>query len=67
MSKELDYDNIAGELQTKAMQFSALKSYNDFYFNKEKYALKYIDDLLFDLREYKKIIKKELLKKDSSE
>lgn len=62
MSKELNYYNIAGELQTKAYQFNALGLNKDEHYNKEKQALKYIDDLIYDLREYKKLIKEELVK-----
>ena len=63
-SKELNYYNIAGDLQTKALQFNALGLNTDNHYNKEEQALKYIDDIIFDLKEYKKSIKKELLKKE---
>ncbi len=67
MNKEINYYNIAGDLQTKALQFNALGVNTDKHYNKEEQALKYIDALIYDLREYKKLIKRELLKKDKSE
>jgi len=67
MFGQLDYYGIAGDLQTKAMQFNALGSNASDHYNKEEQALKYIDDLIYDLREQKKIIKRELAKKAKQE
>ena len=67
MFKQLDYYGIAGDLQTKAMQFNALGSNSSEHYNKEEQALKYIEDLMYDLREHKKIIKRELAKKEKKE
>ena len=67
MFKHLDYYGIAGDLQTKAMQFNALGSNTSAHYSKEEQALKYIDDLMYDLREHRKLIKKELSKKEKSE
>lgn len=67
MTKELNYYNIAGDLQTKAYQFNALGSDTGYNYNKEECALKYINDIIYDLKEYKKLIKKELIKKEKQE
>lgn len=64
MFGQLDYYGIAGDLQTKAMQFSTLASSTSDHCNKEEQALKYIEDLMYDLREHRKIIKRELAKKE---
>lgn len=67
MNKELNYFNVAGDLQTKALQFNALGLNTDIHYDKERRALKYIDDLICDLREYKKLIKRELAEKEKME
>lgn len=56
---EVDFDDLAGECQTKAMQFSHLKqnsgtSQSFMYIS----AINYIDDLMYELQKAKRRIKK---------
>lgn len=56
---EVDFDDLAGECQTKAMQFSHLKQ-NSGVSQSFMYtaAINYIDDLMYELQKAKRRIKK---------
>ena len=55
--KEINYCDIAGELQTKAMQFSSLQNNKKSDDSHKLFALKYIDDLMYELNKLKKELK----------
>lgn len=65
MNKELDYFEIAGELQAKSYQFNALglNAHNCIYSGDEQ-ALKYIENLINDFEGYKEILKKKIAERE---
>lgn len=66
MDKELDYFEIAGELQAKSYQFNALglNAINNYPYSSEEQALKYIENLISDFEGYKKILKKKIAERE---
>lgn len=57
----MNYDDIAGILQTFAMKFQCLTSNEDAYHGRDiEQAINYLDDVIFEAREFKKQLKKEL-------
>ena len=57
----MNYDDIAGILQTFAMKFQHLTSNKDAYHGRDlEQAIKYLDDVIFEAKEFKKQLKKEL-------
>ena len=69
MNKELDYFNIAGELQAKSYQFNALglSAMNGHFCISEILALRYIENLIGDLEEYKELLKKKRAEEEEFE
>ena len=69
MNKELDYFNIAGELQAKSYQFNALglSAMNGHFYISEILALRYIENLIGDLEEYKELLKKKRAEEEEFE
>ena len=56
---EVNFDDLAGECQTKAMQFSSLKQNSREYPNfTYTAAINYIDDLMYELQKAKRRLKK---------
>ena len=63
-NKELDYFNIAGELQAKSYQFNALglSAMQGYIYSSEALALRYIENLINDLEEYKELLNEKIAK-----
>ena len=57
MNKELDYFEIAGELQAKSYQFNALGlNAHNYIYSGEEQALKYVENLINEFEGYKEIL-----------
>lgn len=61
-NKELDYFNIAGELQAKSYQFSVLglTAMQNCIYSSEELALRHIENLINDLEGYEELLKKKI-------
>ena len=64
-NKELDYFEIAGELQAKSYQFNdlGLNAHNYIYGGDER-ALKYVESLINNFEGYKEILKKKIAERE---
>jgi hypothetical protein len=68
MDKELDYFEIAGELQAKSYQFNALGlNAHNYIYSDDEQALKYVESLINDFEGYREILKKKIAEREKQE